>query len=413
MVGARRAWSLVIAMVWAAWAGRPQREETRPLRGGLRAVRRGDRQGAPRRRTGPACRSAPGPQHRDRRTPLPRTGASSAGTPPAAPRSCRRVRRLRHEPPHPGQHAGVLPAAGARRCRGASCPVPYVTMSPGPTVNVLGEQPGQADHRRRRRTRPTPPPGDLRLTTVSVTNPTRRIGLAEALTAWFDGATRGLPARRDLPAGPDRRGRAAAEQRGDGQLAGHRDRGGAARARLQAAAADRGARRHQGRRPADGKLETRRPDPARSTATRSSDVAAGHRGDPAVRRRQAGHLRRTPGSGRPGRCGSPPRRPPTTRSGRRRGRRSAPATTSRSTCRCASARTSAGPSAGLIFSPRRLRHAHPRLADRRHRHRRHGNHRRATDALDPSEASSRRSSRPRTHGAKIFLVPPANCDVSR
>src|SRR3954447_3875482 len=64
-------------------------------------------------------------------------------------------------------------------------PVPYVTMSPGPTVNVLGDSGKRpiidvSGHR----TYPTN--GDLRLRTVSVTNPTRRIGLAEALRAWFD-----------------------------------------------------------------------------------------------------------------------------------------------------------------------------------------------------------------------------------
>src|SRR3954453_3983010 len=64
-------------------------------------------------------------------------------------------------------------------------PVPYVTMSPGPTVNVLGES----------RDRPIidveghrtfPTRGEMRLVTVSVTNPTHRVGLAETLRAWFD-----------------------------------------------------------------------------------------------------------------------------------------------------------------------------------------------------------------------------------
>jgi PDZ domain-containing protein len=69
----------------------------------------------------------------------------------------------------------------------AFLPVPYVTESPGPTINVLGKSKDQpiisvTGHR----TFPTD--GDLRLTTVSVTNPTHRIGLGEALAAWFDGA---------------------------------------------------------------------------------------------------------------------------------------------------------------------------------------------------------------------------------
>jgi PDZ domain-containing protein len=66
-------------------------------------------------------------------------------------------------------------------------PVPYVTESPGPTVNVLGSSAGNpiisVQGHKTYKTQ-----GDLRLTTVSVTNPTHRIGLGEALGAWFDGA---------------------------------------------------------------------------------------------------------------------------------------------------------------------------------------------------------------------------------
>jgi PDZ domain-containing protein len=66
-------------------------------------------------------------------------------------------------------------------------PVPYVTESPGPTVNVLGSSEGKPIITvRGHKTYKTE--GDLRLTTVSVTNPTHKIGLGEALTAWFDGA---------------------------------------------------------------------------------------------------------------------------------------------------------------------------------------------------------------------------------
>ncbi len=66
-------------------------------------------------------------------------------------------------------------------------PVPYVTMNPGPTVNVLGESGDKpiiavSGHK----TYPTD--GDLRLTTVSVTNPTAQVGLGEVMGAWFDGA---------------------------------------------------------------------------------------------------------------------------------------------------------------------------------------------------------------------------------
>ncbi len=80
-------------------------------------------------------------------------------------------------------------------------PVPYVTMSPGPTVNVLGRTDGKeiidvSGHR----TFPTK--GDLRLTTVSVTSPGRRIGLGEALGAWFDRTRAVYP--RDIIYPPDR-----------------------------------------------------------------------------------------------------------------------------------------------------------------------------------------------------------------
>lgn len=67
----------------------------------------------------------------------------------------------------------------------SSLPVPYVTMSPGPTVDVLAEQRGeeivQVEGAKRYQT-----DGRLELTTVSVTGPTQRVGLAQALLAWFD-----------------------------------------------------------------------------------------------------------------------------------------------------------------------------------------------------------------------------------
>jgi Lon-like protease len=64
-------------------------------------------------------------------------------------------------------------------------PVPYVTMSPGPTVNVLGKSADKViiDVRGHQTYRTE---GDLRLTTVSVTNPTRKVGLGETLRAWVD-----------------------------------------------------------------------------------------------------------------------------------------------------------------------------------------------------------------------------------
>jgi PDZ domain-containing protein len=79
-------------------------------------------------------------------------------------------------------------------------PVPYVTRSPGPTVNVLGRTGGSeiidvSGHRS------YATKGDLRLTTVYVTSPSRRIGLGEALAAWFDKSEAVYP--RDVVYPPD------------------------------------------------------------------------------------------------------------------------------------------------------------------------------------------------------------------
>jgi Lon-like protease len=75
--------------------------------------------------------------------------------------------------------AGLLTAA-------ALMPVPYVTMSPGPTVDVLARSEGKPSiDVTGAKTYPTT--GDLRLTTVSVTSPNRQLSLLDALAGWFDG----------------------------------------------------------------------------------------------------------------------------------------------------------------------------------------------------------------------------------
>ena len=82
----------------------------------------------------------------------------------------------------------------------AFLPVPYVTMSPGPTVDVLAESKGeeivQVEGHRRYDT-----DGRLELTTVSVTGPTQGLSLAEALAAWFDRTRAVYP--RDVVYAPD------------------------------------------------------------------------------------------------------------------------------------------------------------------------------------------------------------------
>lgn len=62
--------------------------------------------------------------------------------------------------------------------------VPYVTVSPGPTVDVLGEEQGKPFVRiNGRKTYPTD--GQMRLTTVSVTNPEADLSLLQAMWAWM------------------------------------------------------------------------------------------------------------------------------------------------------------------------------------------------------------------------------------
>lgn len=82
----------------------------------------------------------------------------------------------------------------------AFLPVPYVTMSPGPTLDVLAETEGeeivQIDGQR---TYPTK--GRLELTTVSVTAPTKELSLAQVLTAWFDNTRAVYP--RDVVYAPE------------------------------------------------------------------------------------------------------------------------------------------------------------------------------------------------------------------
>jgi len=99
-------------------------------------------------------------------------------------------------------------------------PVPYVTMSPGPTVNVLDDSGSRRPIISVSGHRTYPTRGQLRLTTVSVTNPTRRIGLLEALSAWFDGTRAVYP--RDAIYPPDQ-SPADVEQQSSGEMVSSQD----------------------------------------------------------------------------------------------------------------------------------------------------------------------------------------------
>lgn len=134
-------------------------------------------------------------------------------------------------------------------------PVPYVTMSPGPTVNVLGETGGR--HIVSVEGHPTyPTTGQLRMTTVSVTSPGRSINLIEAMTAWFDGTRAVYP--RDVIY-PPQQSVQQAQQEGVVEMTSSQDFA------VAAALRELGYRVPQGvevrsvvpKTPADGKLEVR------------------------------------------------------------------------------------------------------------------------------------------------------------
>ena len=71
-------------------------------------------------------------------------------------------------------------------CAGVLIPVPYSEMSPGPTVNTLGEHGGEPVlHVSGRKTYPTS--GNLNMTTVRVTGADYRMNLVEAVHGWLSG----------------------------------------------------------------------------------------------------------------------------------------------------------------------------------------------------------------------------------
>jgi PDZ domain-containing protein len=96
-------------------------------------------------------------------------------------------------------------------------PVPYVTMEPGPTLDTLGESGGKPliDFGPGVTTYDTT--GSLALTTVRVTRPDGRVGVAQAFQAWFDDEVAIVP--RDLIYPPEQSA-AQAEQETQAQMSG-------------------------------------------------------------------------------------------------------------------------------------------------------------------------------------------------
>lgn len=80
----------------------------------------------------------------------------------------------------------------------AVIPAPYVTVSPGPTVDVLGEREGEpVVSVEDARTYPTS--GEMRLTTIYVTPVDREISVLRALSAWLSEDDAVLPFRAMYP----------------------------------------------------------------------------------------------------------------------------------------------------------------------------------------------------------------------
>ena len=284
-------------------------------------------------------------------------------------------------------------------------PVPYVTMSPGPTVDVLGKHGDEADHRGLAATR-LPHEGRAAADDRLGDQPH-----APACACQGD-ARLGRPGAGRLPRDviyPPKQSANDVEQQSTAEmieLPGHRDRRGAHRARLPPPGAHRGALGRQGhaRRgavagPRPGAQVAGRPiarihqvTAAIQKAGVGKPVAFVVRRDGKQRRVLAKPGRLAAGHAQGGRGGDPRHRlrlplrrlRPAQRGHRRPQRR-----------------------AHLLAG--RLRPAHPRVAHRRRPSRRHGNHRRSADALDPSGGSSRRSWQRPTPGPRSSSCPPANC----
>ncbi|GAU65350.1 putative peptidase S16 family protein [Streptomyces sp. NBRC 110611] len=83
---------------------------------------------------------------------------------------------------------------------GLLIPVPYAEMSPGPTVNTLGDHGGEPVLQiSREKTYPTT--GHLNMTTVRVTGPDYRMNLLEAVYGWLDPDSAVVPHKTLYPEG--------------------------------------------------------------------------------------------------------------------------------------------------------------------------------------------------------------------
>ena len=123
----------VVAMLWARLGRPPAAATTGPAAEGgrPRALRQGDRQGAPGARP-PRPAHGPRPQHRHRRTPLAAHVGEPRSAPPESGPGCRRLIIGERAAPMSRRTVSSVLVAAPGRCwlRRVLPPVPYVTMSP-------------------------------------------------------------------------------------------------------------------------------------------------------------------------------------------------------------------------------------------------------------------------------------------
>ena len=288
-------------------------------------------------------------------------------------------------------------------------PVPYVTMSPGPTVERARGDRRQVDRRGAgAQDLPDQGPAAADHGVGDQPGPHDQPGRGDA------GVVRRHPRGLPQATSSTRRSRPRRTPRPQSSvemvvLAGHRGRRRADRARLQAAAARRGPRR-------DPESPGRRQ--ARGRATRSSpSTAPRSRTSPQVTKlvqangtdKDATFVVRRAGKDR----GRSACRPARVHRADRSERWSA--------CRSATGYDFpfdvSGPAQRADRRPQRradlravgLRHAHPRRPDRRQRDRRHGNHHARRGRVGPIGGIQQKIVAAADAGAKVFLVPPANC----
>ncbi|GAA3054082.1 hypothetical protein GCM10020229_77170 [Kitasatospora albolonga] len=142
-------------------------------------------------------------------------GVSDLGVPDQNPSPAPRARRL------PGPRARALTLCGvlvaALFGTAAFVPLPYTLTMPGDTADVLGS------YQDRPVLTVTGAPvrttsGQLRMVTISATNPGERLSLAEALSAWLDPDEAVLPSEAVYPdTDPEKAEQVTAEQMTDSQ----------------------------------------------------------------------------------------------------------------------------------------------------------------------------------------------------